>query len=120
MASHSHSEPHVSPLSTYIGVYVILLVLTIITVGVSHLGLPAVPSIILAMVVASIKAFFVGAWFMHLMHDSKFNVLFFLASIWFIGVFFVFTTIDMSSRGKIMKKGDTFELRNEIAAEQGK
>ena len=56
---------------------------------------------------------------MHLMHDSKFNVLFFLASIWFIGVFFVFTTIDMSSRGKIMKKSDTFELRNEIAAEQG-
>ena len=66
MASHSHSEPHVSPLSTYIGVYVILLVLTVVTVGVSHLGLPPVPSIILAMVVASIKAFFVGAWFMHL------------------------------------------------------
>lgn len=118
MSSHSHAEPHVSPLSTYIGVYLTLLVLTVVTVGVSYLGLPAVPSVLLAMFVASIKAFFVGAWFMHLMHDSKFNVIFFLSSVWFIAIFFIFTSIDLASRNKIMKKADNFELRNDIA-EQG-
>lgn len=120
MSSNSHTENHVAPLRVYFGVYFLLLFLTIATVLVSYLGLPPVPSIMLAMTIASIKAFFVGAWFMHLLHDTKFNVLFFLASVWFIGVFFVFTTIDLSSRGKIMKSSDTFELRQELADQQSK
>ena len=105
------------PLKTYIIVYFSLLFLTIVTVGVSYLGLPSVPSVILAMIVASIKATLVGAWFMHLLYDNKFNVIFFLASLWFIGVFFVFTSIDLTSRNKIMKRSDTFELGKELAEE---
>lgn len=117
MSSHSHDEHHVMPLKTYLAVYFSLLFLTIVTVGVSYLGLPAIPSVILAMVVASIKATLVGAWFMHLLYDNKFNVIFFLASLWFIGVFFVFTSIDLTSRNKVMKKSGTFELRKELAEE---
>ena len=110
---NSHSGPHVSPLSTYYTVFGSLVVLTFVTVGVSHLGLPPVPSIIVAMAVASVKATLVGAWFMHLLHDTKFNILLFLASFWFIGVFFVFTTFDLMSRDRVMKSSDSFEFRKD-------
>ena len=39
MSSHDHAEHHVTPLKVYFGVYFALLFLTIVTVGVSYLGL---------------------------------------------------------------------------------
>ena len=116
MSSHDHAEHHITPLKVYFGVYGTLLFLTVVTVGISYLGMPPALSIIVAMGVASVKAFFVAAWFMHLAHDTKFNILFFLASLWFIGVFFIFTVGDLSSRGRVMKSSDTFEYRIEKAA----
>ena len=110
---HSHSEPHVSPLSVYMKVFGVLVVLTFVTVGVSYLGLPATPSIIVAMAVATVKATFVSAWFMHLLHDTKFNVMLFLASIWFIGAFFVFTSLDLMTRDRILKDQGSFEFRKD-------
>ena len=115
MSAHDHAEHHITPLRVYIGVYCTLLFLTIVTVGVSYLGLPATLSIIVAMLVASVKAFFVAAWFMHLAHDTKFNVLFFISSLFFIGAFFVFTINDLASRDRIMKVQDSFYLRAEKA-----
>jgi hypothetical protein len=42
MSAHAeHEGPHVSPLSTYLGIYFTLLFLTIVTVGISYLGLPS-------------------------------------------------------------------------------
>ena len=111
MSAHDHAAHHVTPLPIYFAVFGSLLVLTVVTVGVSYLGLPPTLSIIVAMAVASLKAFLVAAWFMHLAHDTKFNVLFFLASLWFIGVFFVFTTSDLASRDRVMKMQDTFQYR---------
>ena len=118
MSSQSHADhsgPHISPLSLYLKVYGALLVLTVVTIGVSYLGLPATASIIVAMFVATIKSFFVCYWFMHLSHDTKFNKLFFMAAIWFIGVFFIFTIFDLSSRDRIMKDSSTFQLRSDRA-----
>ena len=110
---HSHSEPHVTPLSVYYAVFGSLIVLTFVTVGVSHLGLPPTLSIVVAMAVACFKATLVGTWFMHLIHDTKFNTLLFLASFWFIAVFFIFTFYDLSSRDRIMKSSGSFEFRKE-------
>lgn len=114
MSSHAH-EPHISPLSTYMAVYFSLLVLTVVTVGVSYLGLPAVPSLMVAMSVALVKATLVAAWFMHLKYDARFNIFVFLATFWFAGSFFLFTFIDLSSRGAILKSQDNFELRQDLA-----
>ena len=116
MSSHDHAEHHVTPLKIYFGVYFALLFLTAVTVGISYLGMPPTLSIIVAMLVASVKAFCVAYWFMHLSHDTKFNVLFFIASLWFIGVFFIFTTSDLASRGRVMKQADTFEYRLDKAS----
>ena len=112
---HSHSGPHITPLSVYYTVFGSLIVLTFVTVGVSHLGLPPVLSIIVAMAVATLKATLVGTWFMHLLHDTKFNTLLFLASFWFLAVFFSFTFFDLSSRDRVMKSSGTFEFRKDKA-----
>ncbi len=117
MSSTTHSGPHVSPLSLYFKVFGALLFLTVCTVGVSYAGLPPTLSIIVAMLVASVKAFCVCWWFMHLSHDTKFNILFFLAAIWFIGVFFIFTMYDLTSRDRVMKDSSTWTYRSEKAAE---
>ena len=113
MSAHAGHTHEVAPLSTYLKVYFTLLFLTIVTVGVSYLGLPSTISIVVAMIVASIKAFFVCAWFMHLMHDSKLNIIMFFASIWFMGIFFVFTVSDLAYRDRVMKSSGTFEFRED-------
>lgn len=112
---HDHSGPHITPMPIYIGIYATLLVLTVVTVGVSYLGLPSTPSLMVAMGVASFKAFLVAAYFMHLAHDTRFNIFIFVASLWFAASFFTFTFIDLSSRGAILKTQDNFELRQDIA-----
>lgn len=109
---------HVSPLSTYLKVFGALLVLTVATVGVSvyaeHVNLDATISIIIAMAVAVVKASLVGAWFMHLKYDTKFNVLLFLSSFWFIALFFIFTCIDLGSRDSIMDISGNRILRADL------
>ena len=117
MSAHTDHAHEVAPLSTYLLVYFTLLILTCVTVGVSYLGLPSSVSIIVAMMVASVKAFFVCAWFMHLLHESKLNIILFFASIWFMGIFFVFTVSDLSFRDRVMKNSGHFEFRNERAQE---
>jgi len=112
---HSHSEHHVTPLSTYFTVFGSLIVLTFVTVGVSELGLPSTLSIIVAMAVALVKATLVATWFMHLIHDTKLNISLFLASLWFMSIFFIFTTFDMASRSNVMKMSGTFEFRQDRA-----
>ena len=112
---HDAHEHHVTPLSTYYLVFGSLIVLTFVTVGVSYLGLPPSISIIVAMAVASVKATLVGTWFMHLIHETKFNILLFLSSIWFIGAFFLFTSLDFMTRDRVMKTSGTFEFRQDRA-----
>lgn len=112
-----HSGPHISPLSLYLKVFSALIFLTFVTVGVSYLGLPPSLSIIVALAVASVKGTLVATWFMHLLHDTKFNVMLFLVAFWFIGVFFVLTSVDLMSRGRVVKFQDTFEYRKDVVAD---
>lgn len=103
------------PLKTYFIIYGALLVLTVVTVGVSVIGLPSTLSIVVAMAVATVKAVLVGTWFMHLKYDRKFNVFVFLASFWFMAIFFIFTMTDLSSRGDILAVTGNFEQRMDEA-----
>lgn len=61
---------HALPFALYIKVFVALVVLTIITVGVSRIDFGAM-NIVVAMVVASIKALIVALFFMHLKYEDK-------------------------------------------------
>jgi cytochrome c oxidase subunit 4 len=55
----------------YILVFVALAALTVITVGISYLHLPAHTAIIFALIVATIKGSLVACYFMHLISERK-------------------------------------------------
>jgi cytochrome c oxidase subunit 4 len=101
-------EPHVLPLSTYFAVFGALLVLTVLTVVVSVIGLPQPTAIIVAMIVAIAKASLVVLWFMHLKFDDKFYSLIFVISIFFVVLFFAFTSLDVLSRGQVNQEESSF------------
>lgn len=70
MSGHTPEEikKHVK---TYIMVFSALLFLTIVTVGISYIHLPVHQAILLALLVASIKASLVALFFMHLSAERK-------------------------------------------------
>ena len=105
-AAHEEHHDHVAPLKTYYAIYGALLVLTVATVGVSVLAesthMDHTISLVLAMAVALTKATLVCAFFMHLLHDAKFNVIVFLSAAWFAALFFIFTMADVGTRGWVL------------------
>ena len=63
-----HVREHVR---VYLMVFAALGVLTVVTVAISYLDLPTAYAIAIAVVVASVKASLVGAYFMHLVSEEK-------------------------------------------------
>jgi cytochrome c oxidase subunit 4 len=91
--------PHVLPLVDYFKTYGALLVLTVITVGASYVNLGTTLNLILAMLIATIKASVVAAIFMHLFWDQKFFAVIFSSTILFLAIFMAFTMFDTEARG---------------------
>ena len=101
MNNDSTEHPHVLPLSLYLTIGSILLVLTIVTVWVAvnvNLG-PF--NLVVAMVIAGTKATLVALFFMHLKYDSKIYAAVFVGSLLFLVVFISFIMIDTMRRGEI-------------------
>jgi cytochrome c oxidase subunit 4 len=69
----------------YLVVFGALLVLTVVTVAVSYLQMPAGPAIALGLAIATAKAALVSMFFMHLKHERQ---LIYVALI-FTAIFFV-------------------------------
>lgn len=92
---HVEGDVHVHPVSPLIliGVFVALMLLTIITVGVSYLDLGAA-SLVIALIVAVIKAALVILFFMHLWWDRPFNAVVLVAAFFFVALFLGFTILD--------------------------
>ena len=78
-----------------------LLTLTVITVAVSYIDFGA-GNIVVAVTVATIKAFLVGLIFMHLLHDKPINAIIFCAAFLFLSLLFLFTFLDENSRNPIV------------------
>lgn len=69
-SSHGHSsEHHVISFGTHMTVLVVLLILTFITVEASHHDFGTM-NIVIAMLIASVKAGIVGLFFMHLKYEN--------------------------------------------------
>ncbi len=112
MSEHSETDPgvlhpHILPLRIYFGVWGALLVLTGVTVAVSYFDFGA-GNMLVAMVVALIKASLVAAFFMHLRYDNKLNAVVFTASLVFMFIFFFLTFADINTRGWVDKYQGTF------------
>lgn len=86
---HSHDEhalAHPVPMSLLLGIFGILMVLTVATVAVTKFDL-GVFNIWVALGIAVIKAGLVAMYFMHLRWDSPFNGIILIASLFFVAIF---------------------------------
>ena len=90
-----------------------LIVLTVVTVGVSELGIPQPYSLILAMIVATCKAALVVTFFMHLLWDERLNTVVFLGTVVFVAIFFSLTMTDLLSRDFFDKGTGNFVMLEE-------
>ena len=88
---------HIIPLKVYFTVIAILMVLTVVTVAVAQVHFGAWNTVI-AMLIASIKAGFVLAYFMHLKYDNKLYVVCFGTAIFFLIVLYLFSYLDIVTR----------------------
>lgn len=119
MADHTHEHAddgsvhvHVHSTKFYAGILGALLVLTVITVAVSYVDIDGFLAmgrevegvgawnLVVAILVATMKASLVVLFFMHLKDDSRFNGLIFIGSLLFVGVFFAYTMNDTATRGE--------------------
>jgi cytochrome c oxidase subunit 4 len=120
---HAHEEgavhAHIASTQFYVGIFVALVVLTIITVKVSYYDFGSA-NILIAMAVATAKASLVSLFFMHLAHDKKFNSLTFISAFLFLGIFIVFTYDDLGRRAELDNDyGGTVDLQTGQAAPGG-
>lgn len=90
--AHEHDKGHVVEYTTYIGVWLALIMLTALTVAVAGLNLAKL-TIVVAIVVATIKTSLVLWQFMHLKFDNMVMRIFFafvvVTFLVFLGLFFV-------------------------------
>ncbi len=124
---HSHAadaddgrvHSHVASAQFYWGIFGALVVFTILTVKVSYYDFgPA--NIIIAMLVATMKAGLVATFFMHLRHDKLFNTLAFLSAFLFLAIFILLTYDDLGNRARLDPTyGGTVGLRSGEAAPGG-
>ncbi|MEO7113643.1 MAG: cytochrome C oxidase subunit IV family protein [Polyangiaceae bacterium] len=102
---HEHPDDgavhaHISPWQFYVKIFLGLVCLTLLTIGVAYIHLGKL-NLIVAIVIATLKASLVVTFFMHLKYDNKFNALMFLSALLFIGIFFAYTMNDTDHRGQI-------------------
>jgi cytochrome c oxidase subunit 4 len=90
--THEHAY-HVIPTSTFLWVWVALLVLTTITAGASIL-FPGTVGILVAMVVTPAKATLILMYFMHLKYEKKVFVIMFLTAMGIFAIFLGLTFFD--------------------------
>ncbi len=88
------SGHHISSDKLLLSVAAALFVLTVATVLVHYLALPHPWSIIVAMLVAVLKAGLVALFFMNLYWDKRFNLMMLVASFVFLALLVGFTMLD--------------------------
>jgi len=98
MAGHVHSEDgtdfaHPLPLPLLFAVFLALVFLTIVTVAQASFNLGQY-DVLVVMLIATLKALLVAAFFMHLAYDKPFNIIVFLSGFVFVALFVIFTLSD--------------------------
>lgn len=103
---HGHGLAHTTPVALLVGVLAALMALTVITVLVTAVDLGAQGNLIVAMLIATVKAALVVMFFMHLVWDKKLHLLLFLTSVLFL---ILFLSLSVTDRGEYQRDLDTFQ-----------
>jgi cytochrome c oxidase subunit 4 len=102
---HGEHHVHVVESRVFLNVLVALLILTIITVAISRVDFGG-GNMIMAMLVAIMKASLVMAVFMHLRWDTPINNIFFLGSFVLLSLLFLFSFADGFARDQLETRHD--------------
>jgi len=89
---------HPLPAPMLLLTFAALMVLTVLTVGVTAFDFGYTINLVVAIGIAFVKAVLVGAIFMHLMYDTPINGLILIGSLAFVALFIVFTLVDAAGR----------------------
>ena len=111
--AHAHDDEHgddylvhshITSIKTYLVIFGALIFLTFLTVLAYNVRLGEL-NLFVAVLIAMVKSSLVGAYFMHLKYEKKFNILFFVGSLIFVGVFLAYTLNDTDRRGEESVQG---------------
>jgi cytochrome c oxidase subunit 4 len=86
-------HPHIVPPRVLLGVYAVLVVLTVATVAITGVNLGPL-NIWAALGIAVAKAAFVVLYFMHLKYDKPFNAVVLISALLFVAVFIGIAMMD--------------------------
>lgn len=96
--AHSHDHVHGGP-KIYGAIFGALVFLTVVTVGASYINFGSgMTNVIIAMLIASVKASLVALFFMHLRWDKPMGAIIFCVSLFFLGLFLIGCYSDTVSR----------------------
>lgn len=95
--SHKH---FIVPTKYYVGTFVALLILTVLTVAISRVDLGAL-NVPVALFIAFVKMSFVLLFFMGLRWDKPMSLILAISSLFCIGLFLAFTFADVALRGDV-------------------
>lgn len=110
MSEHGHGETaHVMSIPMLLGTFIGLIILTGITVG-AHYMIDAgeTGNLIIAMVIATMKAGLVLAFFMHLVYDKRYNFMIFATSVLGVVLFISisFMDVDQNAESQMQRVAD--------------
>jgi cytochrome c oxidase subunit 4 len=109
-STHDHGA-HVLPVGVLLGVFAVLIVLTVATVAVTWIDLGPW-NLVAALGIATFKGSLVVLYFMHLKYDSPFNGLIFVAALAFLALFLLLVLLDASQyQPDIQSYRDALSLR---------
>jgi cytochrome c oxidase subunit 4 len=94
------------PIWMLIAVLAALMALTILTVSVTSFDLGSQGNLIVAMVIATVKAGLVVTFFMHLFWDKKFHLILFLTAVLFV---ILFLSMSITDRGEYQRNIDLYQ-----------
>lgn len=96
--AHAHDDGaihiHVVPVSLLAGIFIVLMVFTVLTYAVTKVDFGYQINLFVAITIAVIKGGLVCLYFMHLRWDNPFNTLCLLAALLFVGLFIVIASLD--------------------------
>ena len=108
-----HGLAHTMPIWMLIAVLGALMGLTVLTVSVTNFDLGSQGNLIVAMVIATIKAALVVTFFMHLLWDKKFHLILFLTAVLFV---ILFLSMSITDRGEYQHGIDQYQVTNSASA----
>ena len=110
---HDHGLAHTMPVWMLVAVLAALMGLTVLTVTVTSFDLGSDGNLIVAMLIATIKAGLVVSFFMHLFWDKKFHLILFLTAILFV---VLFLSMSITDRGEYQHNIDLYQNATSAAA----